>query len=225
MAEETKARVREIIRIIREAYPDPMKGMLRFTNPFELLIATILAAQSTDLTVNEVTKTLFKKYPTPRSLATADPLEVEQDIHATGFFRQKTRSIMEASQDIVNEHGGTVPDSMEELTKLRGVGRKTANVVLGNAFGKPALVVDTHVIRVSGRLGLTDPRYAEKKEADKVEQDLMKVVPQEDWTVFSHLIVQLGRTVCTARNPKHDICPVLHLCPTGKAEMASHTLK
>jgi endonuclease-3 len=225
MAEETKERVGEIIRILGVAYPDPMKGMLRFTNPFELLIATILSAQSTDVMVNEVTKTLFKKYPTPRSLAAADPLEVEQDIHATGFFRQKTRSIMEASQDIVNEHGGTVPDSMEELIKLRGVGRKTANVVLGNAFGKPGIIVDTHVLRVSARLGLTDPKHAEKKDADKVEQDLMKVVPQDDWTLFSHLIVQLGRTVCAARNPRHDICPVLHLCPTGKAEMASHPLK
>ena len=220
MAEETRERVKEIIRVLKEAYPDPMLGMLRFSNPFELLVATILSAQSTDAMVNEVTKTLFTKYPTPRSLADADPLEVQQDIHTTGFFRQKARSIMEASQDIVNEYGGTVPDSMEELTKLRGVGRKTANVVLGNAFGKPALVVDTHVLRVAARLGLTDPRHAEKKDADKVEQDLMKVVPPEDWTLFSHLIVQLGRTTCTARNPQHHTCPVLHLCPTGRRAMA-----
>ncbi len=222
MADGTKERVREIIRRLKEAYPDERKGMLNFSNPFELLIATILAAQSTDVTVNEVTPDLFRKYPTPQALANANPSEVEQAIHRTGFFRQKTRSIMEASQDIVNEYGGKVPDSMEELTKLRGVGRKTANVVLGNAFGKPALIVDTHVLRVSGRLGLVAPKLSERKEADKVEQELMKVVPEEDWTLFSHMIVQLGRTICIARAPKHDICPVLHLCPTGKAAMASH---
>lgn len=219
MAEHTKSRVREIIGILKEAYPNPRKGMLNFTSPFELLIATILSAQSTDVKVNEVMQALFRKYPTPESLANANPQEVEQDIHATGFFRQKTKSIMEASQDIVNVYCGKVPDSIEQLTKLRGVGRKTANVVLGNAFSKPALAVDTHVLRVAGRLGLTDPKFAEKKDADKVEQDLMMVVPQEDWTLFSHLIVQLGRTICTARDPKHDICPILQLCPYGLRSM------
>lgn len=222
MADETRDRVEEIIRILKESYPDPRKGMLNFADPFQLLIGTILAAQSTDVTVNEVTPALFKKYPTPESLASADPREVEQDIHATGFFRQKTRSIMETSADIVQEYGGRVPDTMEELTTLRGVGRKTANVVLANAFGKHALAVDTHVLRIAGRLHLTDPRYSEKKDADKVEQDLMKIIPPEDWNLFSHLIVQLGRTICTARNPKHDICPILHLCPTGQAEMATN---
>jgi endonuclease-3 len=219
MAEETRNRAEEIVRVLSEAYPDPRKGMLNYTTSFELLVATILAAQSTDVRVNEVTPGLFRKYPDPQSFASADPRELEQDIHSTGFFRQKARAIIEASQDIVSIHGGKVPDSMEELVKLRGVGRKTANVVLGNAFGKPALIVDTHVLRVAGRLRLTDPKFSEKKDADKVEQDLMRVIPPEDWTLFSHLIVQLGRTICTARNPKHDVCPVLHLCPTGQAEL------
>ena len=215
MAEDTKERVKEIIRILKQTYPNA-RTSLNFENPFQLLIATILAAQSTDKKVNEVTATLFKKYPTPAAFANADPRELENDIHATGFFRQKTKSVIEASQDIVNVYGGKVPDTMEELTSLRGVGRKTANVVLGNAFGKPTgIVVDTHVLRVSGRLILTNPKYAEKKEADKVEQDLMEIVPKEDWTIFSHLLIFLGRDICTARNPKHDICPILHLCPYG----------
>jgi endonuclease-3 len=218
MSEDVKARVKEIIRILKRKYPDA-RTSLNFETPFHLLIATILAAQCTDVKVNEVTPALFKKYPTPADFAKADPHGLESDIRPTGFFRQKTKSIIEASQDIVNEHGGEVPDTMEELTKLRGVGRKTANVLLGNVFGKPAIIVDTHMIRISGRLGLTDPRSVEKKDADRIEQDLMKIVPQEDWTFFSHLIIFLGRDICTARNPKHDICPILHLCPTGQAEM------
>lgn len=219
MHKDIKERIKEIINILKRAYPDA-RTSLDFQTPFQLLVATILAAQCTDVKVNQVTKTLFKKYPTPDDFASADLRELEQDIHSIGFFRQKTKSIIEASQDIVNEYGGTVPDNLDELTKLRGVGRKTANVVLGNAFGKPAIVVDTHVLRISGRLHITDPKYVQKKEADKVEQDLMKIVPEQDWTLFSHLIVYLGRDICTARNPKHDICPILHLCPTGKVEMA-----
>jgi len=214
-----KERVKEIIRILREEYPDPQKGMLNYTTPFELLIATILAAQCTDAKVNLVTKTLFKKYPTPASFAKADQRELEQEIRSTGFFRQKTRSIMEAAQDIMNEFGGEIPHTMEELTTLRGVGRKTANVVLGKAFGQPAIIVDTHVLRIAGRLHLTDAKNSEKKDADKVEQDLMRVVPRENWTLFSDLLIQLGRSICTARNPKHDICPILPLCPTGLAEL------
>ena len=216
MNDETKARVKEIIRLLKEKYPD-VKPSLHFQNPWQLLISTILAAQSTDKKVNEISPSLFEKYPTPADLAGADPQDVEIIIHQTGFFRQKTRAIMEASQDIVSEYGGEVPDTMEELTKLRGVGRKTANVVLGFAFGKPAIIVDTHMLRVSGRLGLVDPKYVEKKDADKVERQLMAVLPEEDWTLFSELIVNLGRDICTARNPMHDICPVLQLCPTGRA--------
>lgn len=218
MAHDTKERVTEIIRILKQAYPDA-KIRLNFDTPFQLLIATILAAQCTDDKVNEVTKTLFRKYRTPADFAEAHASELEQDIRPTGFFRQKARAIIEASQDIVSTYGSEVPDTLDELTQLRGVGRKTANVVLGNAFGQPAIIVDTHVLRLSGRLGLTNPEYAEKKEADKVEQDLMRVVPQKDWTLFSHLLVFLGRDLCTARNPRHEICPILHLCPTGQAEM------
>ena len=219
MSEDTKTRVIEIIRLLKQKYPDA-KTSLNFKTPFQLLIATILSAQSTDKMVNEVTKTLFQKYPGPAELAKADLLELEDTIHATGFFHQKAKSIMEASQDIVNEYGGRVPDTMEELIKLRGVGRKTANVVLGNAFGKPGMVVDTHVLRISGRLGIADPKHVEKKDADKIEQDLMAVVPEEDWTIFSHLLVFLGRDICTARNPRHDVCPVLHLCPTGRSALS-----
>jgi endonuclease-3 len=218
MSQDDKQRVVEIIRILRERYTDA-HVTLDFVNPFQLLISTILAAQSTDVKVNEVTETLYKKYTTPAAFANADPAELEQDIHATGFFRQKARSVIEASQDIVNVYGGQVPSTMEELTKLRGVGRKTANVVLGAAFGIPSIIVDTHMLRVNGRLGLIDPTSAEKKDAEKAERELMEIVPHEDWTTYSNLILFLGRDVCTAKSPKHDICPILHLCPTGQREM------
>ncbi|MHB0913226.1 MAG: endonuclease III [Armatimonadota bacterium] len=213
---EIEQRVLEIIRILKEEYPDA-RVSLDFKTPFQLLVATILAAQSTDKRVNQVTPALFAKYPNPEAFAAADPAELEQDIHSTGFFRQKARAIIEASQDIVNHYGGEVPRSMEELTKLRGVGRKTANVLLGNAFGIPGLVVDTHVLRVSGRLHLVDPKLSEKKDAEKVERELLKIVPEEEWTIFGHLLVFLGRDICTARNPRHEECPILHLCPTGQA--------
>lgn len=219
MSEDASQRVKEIIHILKGIYPGA-RTTLQYETPFQLLIATILAAQSTDALVNVVTKRLFKKYPGPSDFANADPAEMERDIHSTGFFRQKTRAIMEASQDIVSNYGGEIPDDLNALTKLRGVGRKTANVVLANAFGKPAIPVDTHVTRVSGRLHLTDPKYAERKLADKIEQDLMRIVPKEDWGIFSHLLIFLGRDVCTARNPQHDVCPILHLCPTGQSALA-----
>lgn len=218
MADETRERVKRIIAELKKAFPEA-KVSLNFSTPHELLVATILAAQCTDARVNQVTPALFRKYKSPQDFANADPKELEQDIHSCGFFRQKTKSIIEMSQDIVNLYGGRVPDTMEELTKLRGVGRKTANVLLSAAFGKPALIVDTHVLRVSGRLGLADPKHVAKKDADKVEEDLMQVVAEEDWTTYSNLIVYLGRTICTARDPKHEECPVLHLCPTGKAAL------
>lgn len=219
MTEDRKARVSEIISILKQKYP-AAKTTLDFETPFQLLIATILAAQSTDAKVNQVTPSLFRKYPTPEAFAKADPRELERDIRATGFFRQKARAIIEASQDIVNYYGGRVPDTMDELTKLRGVGRKTANVVLGNALHKAeGIAVDTHVLRVSGRLEIVDPELSRKKDADKVESQLMEVVPKEDWTIFSHLLIFLGREICTAKNPKHEICPLLHLCPTGQREL------
>lgn len=208
----------EIIRILKERYPDA-RTSLDYETPFQLLVATILAAQSTDKNVNVVTKTLFQEYPDPDAFAGADPRELEKDVYSTGFFRQKARAIIEASQDIVGKYGGNMPDTLEELVTLRGVGRKTANVVLANAYGKPAIPVDTHVLRISGRLALTNPRYSERKEADKVEQDLMRIVPENDWSAFSHLLIYLGREICSARNPKHDVCPILHLCPTGRAAL------
>ncbi|HEY3298699.1 MAG TPA: endonuclease III [Armatimonadota bacterium] len=211
-------RVLEIIRILKENYPEA-RVSLDHKSPFQLLIATILAAQSTDKKINEITPALFKKYPTPEAFATSDPAELEQDIHASGFFRQKARSIIEASQDIVNEFGGELPDSMEGLVSLRGVGRKTANVVLGAAFNKPAMIVDTHVLRIAGRLALVDPILSEKKEAEKVEAALMKIVPEEDWTQFSNILVHFGRDICNAKKPRHEQCPILHLCPTGKAAL------
>jgi endonuclease-3 len=220
LSAELKDRVVEIIRILKEKYPNATVT-LDHDNPFQLLISTILAAQSTDAKVNEVTKTLYKKYKTPEDFASADPAELEQDIHATGFYHQKARSVIEASQDIVNEFGGRVPGTMEELTSLRGVGRKTANVVLGNAFGVPGIIVDTHMLRVSARLGLVDQEAAAKKDATKVERQLMEIVPHAEWTHFSNLILFLGRDICTAKKPRHTECPLLHLCPTGQA--AVHT--
>ncbi|MHB0997885.1 MAG: endonuclease III [Armatimonadota bacterium] len=218
MNSNTGQHITEIINILKDRYGDA-KCSLDFKNPFQLLVATILAAQSTDKNVNKVTPSLFAKYPSPAAFANADIEELQQDVYSTGFYKQKARSIIEASQDIVNEHNGQVPDSMEELVKLRGVGRKTANVVLGCAYGKPSMIVDTHMLRVSGRLGLVDSNLAVTKDAVKVEQALMKIIPQEHWTLFSHLIVFFGRDICTAKNPQHSICPLLHICPTGQAEM------
>lgn len=215
MEVQPRDRVREIIAELRTAFPDA-KVSLEFGTPHQLLVATILSAQCTDIKVNQVTPALFAKYRSPQDFADADPSELERDVHATGFFRQKTKSIIESAQDIVNLHGGEVPDSMEELTQLRGVGRKTANVVLSAAFGKPGIIVDTHVLRISGLLGLADPKLVVKKDADKVERELMAVVPEEDWSNFSNLIVALGRSICPARKPRHDECPILHLCPTGQ---------
>lgn len=220
MTNPESERVQEIIRILRANYPDA-RVTLDYENPFQLLVATILAAQSTDKKVNEVTPELFRKYPTPEAFASADLAELEQDIRATGFYRQKARAIVEAAQDIVNFHEGRVPATMDELTKLRGVGRKTANVILGNVFGTPGIVVDTHMIRISGRLGLVEKRYVERKEADKIELELMQIVPEPDWTTFSHLIVALGRDICTAKNPRHGVCPILHLCPAGQAAVTA----
>lgn len=211
-------RVQEVIRILKERYPDA-RVTLDYENPFQLLVATILAAQSTDKKVNEITPQLFRKYPTPEAFAEANLAELERLVHPTGFFRQKSRAIVEASQDIVEEYGGQVPTTMEELTQLRGVGRKTANVILGNVFGTPGIVVDTHMVRIAGKLGLADQQHVKRKDADKIERELMSVVPESEWTMFSHLIVALGRDICTAKKPRHDVCPILHLCPAGQAAM------
>jgi endonuclease III len=206
-----RERVKQLVRIWPKIYPDAHTE-LTFKNPLELLIATILSAQCTDKRVNLVTPALFKKYRTAKDYATAPPAELEKAIRSTGFFRSKTKSIRGATSKIVEKFAGQVPSTMEELRELPGVGRKTANVMLGNAFGKnEGIVVDTHVIRLSQRLGLT-----KKKDAVKIELDLMKLVPREHWTNWSHWLIWHGRRRCYARRPDCFNCEVFKLCPSGK---------
>src|SRR5881397_2707094 len=206
-----RARVKKIIARLEQAYPDATCA-LHHTDPLELLVATILSAQSTDARVNIVTPSLFAKYRTAYDFARADPKVLEQDIHSTGFFRNKTKSIIGMAQALLERHGGKVPDTMEELVQLPGVGRKTANVVLGTWFGKnEGVVVDTHVQRLTTLLGLT-----KEKTADKIERDLMALVPREKWTWFSHTLILHGRRVCIARRPKCEECVVNRWCPSSR---------
>lgn len=201
------ARVRAILHKLDEAYP-AVTCALKHENAFQLLVSTILSAQSTDERVNIVTATLFPKYPSPKAFAYADPKELEQDIRPTGFYRNKTKSVMGAAMRIVEEFGGEVPKTMEQLLTLRGVARKTANVVLGTAFGiASGVVVDTHVIRLSGRLDLT--KHTDPK---KIEQDLMQIIPQDKWILFSHQLIWHGRRVCQARKPKCLECNLEPIC-------------
>lgn len=207
---ERKERVAEIIRRLWDEYPDATTS-LRHTSPYQLLVATILSAQCTDDRVNMVTPELFERYPTPEELADAKPGDVEEIIHSTGFYRQKTRSLIGMAQSVMENHGGKVPDTMKELVKLRGVGRKTANVVLGNAFGKDeGVVVDTHVKRLSGRLGLTTQTSPEN-----IEPDLMALVPEGSWTDLPHLFIFHGRAVCKAPTPLCGECVLVDLCPSA----------
>jgi len=200
-------RVRAVIEQLQELYPDA-KCALDFRTPLELLVATILSAQCTDERVNKVTPALFATYPDAAAFAAADPAALEKAIHSTGFFRNKAKSIREASADIVAKHGGQVPRTLEDLTALRGVGRKTANVVLGNAYGVPGVVVDTHVTRLSHRLGLTN-----ETDPVKIEFALMPLVPKERWTLFSHWLILHRRAVCNARKPLCSQCPLAPHCP------------
>ena len=201
-------RVAAILEQLREHYPDA-RCALDFRTPLQLLIATILSAQCTDERVNKVTPSLFARYPDAAAFARSDPAELEKAIHSTGFFRNKARAIREASADIVAKHGGEVPRTLDELVALRGVGRKTANVVLGNAYGVNAgIVVDTHVGRLSLRLGLTA-----ETDPVKVEHALMPLVPQESWTLFAHWLILHGRAICHARKPLCSQCPLLPHCP------------
>jgi endonuclease-3 len=203
-------RATEIAVQLKRMYPKA-KIALDFTTPFELLMATILAAQSTDARVNIVTKSLFRKYPSPQAFAEASQVEMERDVKQTGFFRNKAKAVIAASKVIVERHAGEVPKTMDELTALPGVGRKTANVVLSNAYKiAVGIVVDTHVTRVSARLGLTAT-----DDAVKIEQDLMKLIPQKEWTNFSHRIIAHGRTICIARKPKCAQCALNELCPSA----------
>ena len=205
--EELKARTRDVIRRLKRAYPDA-KCSLNHSNPFELLVATILSAQCTDRRVNLVTPALFARYKTAADFATADPAELEGYVKTTGFYRNKAKNIRECCRLLVERHGGEVPGTLEELIVLPGVGRKTANVVLGNAFDTPGITVDTHVGRLSRRLGWT--RHTDPV---KVERVLMKLWPREKWTVASHQLILHGRTVCHARKPRCGVCALSPHCP------------
>ena len=207
---DSKARAAEVNERLRKLYPDA-RVELDFTNPFELLIATILAAQSTDARVNIVTKSLFRKYPDPRAFASADLVEMETAVKQTGFFRNKAKAVINCSKAIVERHGGEVPRTMDELVALPGVGRKTANVVLGNAMNIEAgVIVDTHVTRLSGRLGFT-----KSADAVEIEQDLMKIVPRGEWTKFANRVILHGRRICIARKPDCPNCVLNDICPSA----------
>jgi endonuclease-3 len=210
---DLEARAREVNTRLAKRYPDA-KCSLDFTTPFELLIATILSAQSTDARVNIVTKSLFRKYPGPAAFARASQVEMEKDVQQTGFFRNKAKAVIACATAIMERHGGEVPRTMDELTALPGVGRKTANVVLGNAFQVPAgVVVDTHVARVSGRLGLTA-----NSDPVKIEEDLMPLLPRSEWTVFAHRLIYHGRQTCIARKPLCEECVLNDLCPSAEIQ-------
>ena len=203
-------RLPEIVRLLRALHPDATCA-LDFENPLQLLVATILSAQCTDERVNKVTPVLFARYPTARALAEADREELEQIVHSTGFYRNKAKNIQEACRRIVTEYGGEVPSNMADLLSLAGVARKTANVVLGNCYGiADGIVVDTHVKRLSERLGLTT-----QTDPEKIERDLMAMSPQSDWIDLSHLLIFHGRRVCDARKPRCVDCPISYLCPSA----------
>lgn len=205
---EEKRDAQKIVRRLAKQYPDATCS-LDFSSPLELLVATILSAQCTDERVNLVTKDLFKKYRSADDYATAKPSALERDIKSTGFFRNKAKSIQGCCQQLLDKHDGEVPKDLNTLVKLPGIGRKTANVILGTAFEIPSgVVVDTHVGRLSRRLGLTT-----QKDAVKVEKDLMEKIPKKQWIGFSHRMIQLGRQYCTARKPRCDECPLEKICP------------
>jgi endonuclease III len=207
--EDLKKRVKKIIKILSKEIPDSTIA-LKFSNPLELLVATILSAQCTDVKVNQVTVGLFKKYRSARDYAESDLLKLEEEIRPTGFYRNKAKSIQKCCQELVKRFGEEVPKTLEALVTLPGVGRKTANVILGNAFGIPGIVVDTHVHRVSRRIGLT-----RNDDPVKIEFDLMEIVPKEEWTHFSNLLVWHGRKTCVARKPLCGICPIRKWCDYG----------
>jgi endonuclease-3 len=218
-SQEARAqRARRIVRALDRAYPGA-RTALHFTSAFELLVATILSAQCTDEMVNRVTAELFPRFPGAAALAAADPAEVERIVRPTGFYRQKARAIQDAARGLVERYGGEVPEVLEELVTLRGVARKTANVVLGNAYGIPGLAVDTHMTRVNRRLGLT-----RHDDPVKIEADLAVLVPRAHWTRYTNQVIQHGRVCCEARRPRCEACPLASLCPrvgVGKAPPAA----
>jgi endonuclease III len=208
--ESAKDRVVKIIRVLEREYPES-RTALSFETPLQILVATILSAQCTDERVNKLTPALFKKYPDAAAFAAANRAELEMDIRPTGFFRNKAKSIIGAASRIVGEFGGRVPDTMAELITLPGVARKTANIVLSSAYGKAeGIAVDVHVKRLSGRLGLS-----REEDPEKIERDLLKIVPKEYWLDFNYLLVNHGRRICQARKPKCPVCKLAKLCPSA----------
>ena len=205
-----KKRTRQILDRLDEQYGTEYRCYLNYETPWQLLIATMLSAQCTDARVNIVTESLFKKYPSAFAFANADLKELEQDIKPTGFYHNKAKNIISCMKDIMDKYGGEVPKSLEELTSLAGVGRKTANVIRGNVYDDPSIVVDTHVKRISKKLGLT-----KADDPEKVEYELMEVLPKDHWILWNIHIITLGRTICTARNPKCSQCFLRELCPSA----------
>ena len=205
---QQKERVKKVLQLLDEHYGTDDICYLEYENAWQLLIATILSAQCTDARVNIVTRDLFQKYRSVEDFAKADPKELEQDIHATGFYRNKAKNIISCCQDLMSRFGGQVPETLEELTSLAGVGRKTANVIRGNIYHEPSIVVDTHVKRISARLGFT-----EETDPAKVEQDLMRVLPKDHWILYNMQIITLGRQLCKALNPKCGECFLTEVCP------------
>jgi endonuclease-3 len=202
----TKEEALKVIKILKNTYPNAKSG-LKFTNPFELLIATILSAQCTDKRVNIITDRLFKKYKTPEDFLKLTPEELQEEIRECGLYRNKSKSILETCKILKEKYDSKVPETLQELMTLPGVGRKTANVVLSNAFSKQAIAVDTHVFRVSNRIGLAD-----SKDVFTTEKQLMELIPENLWSLSHHLLIHHGRNLCTARKPKCDECPVNYLC-------------
>ena len=212
-----KRRVEQILARLDERYGTEKICYLNYNEPWQLLVAVILSAQCTDARVNIVTGPLFKRYPTPSDLAEADQKEVEEYIHSAGFYVTKARNIIACCRRLVDVYGGEVPKTLEELVTLAGVGRKTANVIRGNIYDDPSIVVDTHVKRISGKLGFT-----KEKDPEKIEYDLMKVLPKDHWVLYNMHIITLGREICTARSPKCGQCFLKDLCPSGdKTEVAA----
>lgn len=212
--EQKKERAKKIVKILKKEFPGNTT-VLKYTTPLELLIATILSAQCTDTRVNQVTEKLFKKYKTARDYALADTAKLEKDIFSTGFYKDKTKRIKNCCRQIVEEFNNTFPEKLEDLVKLSGVGRKTANVVLSNAFDQPAIVVDTHVKRVSNRLKLST-----QSDPVKIEFELMDILPRKDWTIYSYALIGQGRTVCKARSPWCTKCKVESLCLFGEKNLS-----
>ena len=214
MTKNEKQQVAEICRILNETYGTDYKCYLNHENAWQLLIATMLSAQCTDARVNIVTKDLFVKYPTLQAFADADIKELEKDIYSTGFYKNKAKNIIGCAKKLISEYGGEVPSDIESLTKLDGVGRKTANVIRGNIYHEPSIVVDTHVKRISRLLGLTD-----SDDPVKIEHELMEKLPKEQWILYNIQIITLGRTICIARRPKCAECALNRVCPSANAKL------